>query len=141
MSAQGLALTPDERTLYVADYARGILRVDPARRTVSLLETADSVSALGVDGLYFHEGGLVGIQNGVAPHRVVRFTLGPGGDRVSRTQVLERAHPRHHEPTLGVLVDDRLYYIANSQWDRFGEDGGVADPESLEPTVVLRLPL
>ena len=28
LSAQGLALTPDERYLCVADYARGILRVD-----------------------------------------------------------------------------------------------------------------
>jgi sugar lactone lactonase YvrE len=141
MSAQGLAFTPDERTLYVADYARGILRVDPARRVVSLVETADSVSALGVDGLYFHGGGLVGIQNGVTPHRVVRFTLGPGGRRLLRARVLERAHPRYHEPTLGVLANDQLYYIANSQWDRFGEDGRVADPKSLEPTAVLRLPL
>ena len=141
LSAQGLAFTPDERTLYVADYARGILRVDPVRPAVSLVEAADSVLALGVDGLYFHRGGLVAIQNGVTPHRVVRFTLGPGGDRLLRVQVLERAHPRYHEPTLGVLENDRLYYIANSQWDRFGEDGGIASPEALEPTVVLRLPL
>ena len=141
LSAQGLALTPDERTLYVADYARGILRVDPVRRVVSLVEAADSVLALGVDGLYFHGGGLVGIQNGVTPHRVVRFTLGPDGRRLLRARVLERAHPRYHEPTLGVLANDQLYYIANSQWDRFGEDGRIANPESLEPTVVLRLPL
>jgi sugar lactone lactonase YvrE len=141
LSAQGLAFTPDERTLYVADYARGILRVDPARRSVSLMETADSVLALGVDGLYFHRGSLLGIQNGVTPHRVVRFTLDPGGDRLLGMQTLERAHPRYHEPTLGVLVNNRLYYIGNSQWDRFGEDGRIASPESLEPTVVLRLPL
>jgi sugar lactone lactonase YvrE len=141
LSAQGLAFTPDERTLYVADYARGILRVDPARRSVSLMETADSVLALGVDGLYFHQGSLVGIQNGVTPHRVVRFTLDPGGNRLTGMATLERAHPRYHEPTLGVLANDQLYYIANSQWDRFGEDGRIASAESLEPTVVLRLPL
>jgi sugar lactone lactonase YvrE len=141
LSAQGLAFTPDERTLYVADYARGILRVDPARRSVSLIETAGSVLALGVDGLYFHRGGLVGIQNGVTPHRVVRFTLDRRGDRLVGMKTLERAHPRYHEPTLGVLEDDQLYYIGNSQWDRFGEDGRIASPESLEPTVVLRLPL
>ena len=141
LSAQGLAFTPDERTLYVADYARGILRVDPARRSVSLMETADSVLALGVDGLYFHRGSLLGIQNGVTPHRVVRFALDPDGDRLLGLKTLERAHPRYHEPTLGVLVNNRLYYIGNSQWDRFGEDGRIASPESLEPTVVLRLPL
>jgi sugar lactone lactonase YvrE len=139
VSGQGLALTPDQRILYVADYARGILRVDLGGRSVSLLEAADSVLALGIDGLYFHQGRLVGIQNGVTPHRVVRFTLGPAGDRLLGGEVLERAHPRYQEPTLGVLVSGALYYVANAQWERFGDDGRVA--ESLERPVVLRLPL
>jgi sugar lactone lactonase YvrE len=141
LAAQGLALTPDERTLYVADYARGILRVDLRERQVALMETADSVLALGIDGLYLHRGSLVGIQNGVVPHRVTRFGLDRSGHRVERAQVLERAHPRYTEPTLGVLVGGELYYVANSQWERFGEDGRIADPESLKPTAVLRLRL
>ena len=141
LSAQGLTLTPDERWLYVADYSRGILRVDLSRRNVSLIEAADSVLALGIDGLYFHQGSLIGIQNGVTPHRVARFTLGPAGDRVLRAEVLERAHPRYDEPTLGVLVGGELYYIANAQWERFGEDGGIAEPEALETPAVLRLRL
>jgi sugar lactone lactonase YvrE len=141
VSGQGLALAPDQRTLYVADYARGILRVDVRGRSVSLVEAADSVLALGIDGLYFHEGKLLGIQNGVTPHRVVRFTLGPAGDRLLRVEVLERAHPRYQEPTLGVLVSGELYYVANAQWERFGDDGRVADPESLKRPVVLRLRL
>jgi sugar lactone lactonase YvrE len=141
LSAQGLALTPDERTLYLADYARGILRVDLASRSVTLLQTADSVLALGIDGMYYHEGGLIGIQNGVEPHRVVRLTLTPAGDRIIESRVLERAHPRYQEPTLGVLVNGELFYIANSQWERFGQDGGIADSTALERPVVLRLPL
>jgi sugar lactone lactonase YvrE len=141
LSAQGLALTPDERILYVADYARGILRVDLRAPSIALMETADSVLALGVDGLYFHRGSLIGIQNGVAPHRVARFTLDAAGRRLVRSQVIERAHPRHHEPTLGVLADGALYYIGNGQWDLFGDDGRIAKPDALMPTVVLRLPL
>ena len=141
LSAQGLALTPDERTLYVADYARGLLRVDLQARTVTALEAADSVLPLGIDGLYWRDGKLIGIQNGVQPHRVSRFTLSKAGDRVIRGEILERAHPRYNEPTLGVLVGDALYYVANSQWERFGEDGRIAEPDELQPTVVLRLPL
>ncbi len=86
LSGQGLALTPDERSLYVADYSRGILRVDLRGRSVSLVEAVDSVLALGIDGLYFHRGSLVGIQNGVTPHRVARFTLSPAGDRLVRAE-------------------------------------------------------
>jgi hypothetical protein len=141
VAAQGLALTPDERFLYVADYARGILRVDLGRRIVTRTEAADSVLTLGIDGLYYHEGRLVGIQNGVAPHPVAGFTIDRAGTRVLATEVLERAHPRHQEPTLGVVVEGELYYVANSQWERFGEDGRVAHPDSLLPTAVLRLRL
>ena len=141
LSGQGLALTPDERTLYVADYSRGLLRVDLATRGVTLMKAADSVLALGVDGLYYHRGHLIGIQNGVEPHRVARFSLAPSGDRVLAAQVLERAHPRYQEPTLGVLVNGDLYYIANSQWERFGADGRIPEPAVLERPVVLRLPL
>jgi sugar lactone lactonase YvrE len=141
LSGQGLSLTPDERILYLADYSRGLLRVDLATRGVTLMKTADSVLALGVDGLYLHRGHLIGIQNGVEPHRVARFTLAPSGDRIVGAQVLERAHPRYQEPTLGVLVNGELFYIANSQWERFGADGRIPDSEALERPVVLRLPL
>jgi sugar lactone lactonase YvrE len=139
--AQGLALTPDDRTMYLADYSRGILRIDLASRAVALLPTSDSVLALGVDGLYLIDGRLIGIQNGVTPHRVVRLTLSHPGDSISAGEVIERAHPRYAEPTLGVVVGRDLYYIANSQWERFGEDGHVADPAALLPPTVLRLRL
>jgi sugar lactone lactonase YvrE len=141
LSAQGLALSPDERSLYVADYARGILRVDLRTHGVTLLEAADSALVLGIDGLYRHGAELIGVQNGVTPHRVVRLTLDASGQRVVRTRVLERAHPAHQEPTLGVVVGDDLYYIANSQWERYGENGQPRDPAALDPTVVLRLRL
>ncbi|HEX3234566.1 MAG TPA: SMP-30/gluconolactonase/LRE family protein [Gemmatimonadales bacterium] len=141
LAAQGLVLTPDERTMYVADYSRGILRIDMASGAMSLLPTRDSVLALGIDGLYLIGGRLVGIQNGVIPHRVVRLTLSPAGDSVTAGEVLERAHPRYAEPTLGVVVGHDLYYVANSQWERFGEDGHVADPAVLLPPTVLRLRL
>jgi sugar lactone lactonase YvrE len=141
LSAQGLALTPDERTMYLADYSRGILRIDLPSRTVTLLPTSDSVLAIGIDGLYLVGGRLIGIQNGVAPHRVVRLTLSHAGDSITAGEVIERAHPRYAEPTLGVVVDHDLYYVANSQWERFGEDGHIADPSALLPPTVLRLRL
>ena len=141
LSAQGLAAAADRRTLYLSDYARGIIRVDLATRKARLLPTADSVLALGVDALVWTPAGLVGVQNGVTPHRVVRLTLDSRGERVIRTEVLERAHPTYDEPTLGVLAGDDLYYIADGQWERFGNDGTVTDSSTLRSTVVLRLRL
>jgi hypothetical protein len=140
LSAQGLALDAGEGALYVADYARGILRVDLASREVRLLDTGAGVAALGIDGLYPVAGGLVGIQNGVAPARVVRLRLGARG-RIVGLEVLERARPDYAEPTLGVIVGRELFYVANSQWERFGEDGGIAGAGGLRPPLVVRLRL
>ncbi len=141
LSAQGLALDSAERILYVADYARGILRVDLASREVRLMEVGDDVLALGIDGLYAAGRDLVGIQNGIGPHRVVRLRLDAGGDRIVSIEVLERARPDYAEPTLGVVVGDELFYVANSQWERFREDGGIEGPEELRAPLVLRLRL
>ncbi len=141
LSAQGMALDRDERAMYVADYARGILRVDLASREIQLLPTADGVLALGIDGLYDVGGDLVGVQNGVTPYRVVRLHLGGDGRRIVSAEVLERARPDYAEPTLGVVVGRTLYYVANSQWERFREDGTIDAPEALRNPLVLRLPL
>lgn len=141
LSGQGLALTPDEQALFLADYSRGMLRIDLSSRTVRLLPCRDGVLALGVDGLYLVGGRLIGVQNGIDPHRVVRLTLDAKGDSVIGSEVLERRHPRYAEPTLGVVVGRDLYYIANSQWEQFGETGTVARPEELLPPTILRLRL
>lgn len=133
LSAQGLAPDPGQRHLFVADYARGILRVNLAEGTAELLPAPDTVVTLGIDGLYYDQGSLIGIQNGVTPHRVVRLSLSPEGDRILALTILERGHPAHDEPTLGALVGRELYYIANSQWER--------EPESMRAPVVLRLRL
>jgi len=108
---------------------------------VIVLPAADGVMALGIDGLYATGEGLVGIQNGVSPARVVRLHLDEAGRRLASMEVLERARPDYAEPTLGVLVGPSLYYVANSQWERFREDGTLDTSTPLQSPLVLRLPL
>ena len=141
LSAQGLALDSAERTLFVADYARGLLRVDLASREVRPLDAPDDVMALGIDGLYAVGPDLIGVQNGNSPHRVVRLRLDADGQRIAGLEVLERAHPDYAEPTLGVVVGRDFYYVAASQWERFRDDGTVDAPETLRRPVILRLEL
>ena len=141
LSAQGMALDRGERTMYLADYARGLLRVDLGTREVRPMPAADGVLTLGIDGLYAEGDVLIGVQNGVAPYRVVRLHLDGDGRRVVAADVLERARPDYAEPTLGVMVGDTLYYVANSQWEQFREDGTIEAPAQLKAPLVLRLPL
>jgi sugar lactone lactonase YvrE len=136
-SAQGMAFTPDGRFLFVADYGQGVVKVDVQARSARLIDSAVDAALTGIDGLVWADGSLVGIQNGIRPHRVVRLKLDDRLERIEEVTVLERRNPHFDEPTLGVRVGADLYYVANSQYEAIREDGSLI-LERLRPPVVLR---
>jgi sugar lactone lactonase YvrE len=140
-SLQGMALAPDGRTMYVADYSHGILRVDLTTRTVDAVRAAPGVTSLGIDGLYVHGGALIGVQNGVTPARVARFCLDAEGRTVRRVDVLDRNPAVADEPTLGAVARDSLFYIATSQWGTFDDAGQRKPGASARPVTVIAVPL
>ncbi len=137
-SPQGMAFSPDGSWLFAADYSQGVVRIDPKTAAASLLDVPIDAAVTGIDGLVWAGGGLVGIQNGILPHRVTRFRLDAALEHITEVAVLERGNPHFDEPTLGVVVGDDLYYVANSQYSAFGEDGQ-ARAELLKDPVILRL--
>ncbi|MCA9729225.1 MAG: hypothetical protein KC729_16175, partial [Candidatus Eisenbacteria bacterium] len=141
LSPQGIVSSDDGSSLYVADYSIGLVRIDLAGESGEALSPIERTSLLGIDGLVRHGHDLIAIQNGVRPHRVLRIELSDDGRTITDVSVLEAAHPEYDEPTLGVLVDDDLYYIANSQWGSLAEDGSVSSGYPVHEPIVLRLPL
>ena len=139
-SPQGLTWSEDGRWLFVADYTQGIARVDPRTGAVVLLAAPADALLTGIDGLVFAHGSLVGIQNGIAPHKLLRLQLDDTATRVAAVSVLERRNPLFDEPTLAVKVGGELYYVANSQWNHVRQDGSL-DEEHMSPPAVLRLRL
>jgi hypothetical protein len=141
-SPGGLALSADEKLLYVADWANGLAVVDLAARTLSWIRPPAGATVLGIDGLIRHAGALLAIQNGVNPPRIQRLRLALDGRSLTSAQTLERAVKEWDEPTLGAVVGDELFYVATSQWPRYGQDGKPADdPASWPLPQVRRLPL
>jgi sugar lactone lactonase YvrE len=140
VSPQGLAFSPDGRWIFVADYARGIARIDPRGGAVGLLPAPEDAPVGGIDGLVYVGDSLVGIENGYSPHKVVRMRLAADQARIVESTVLERSNPLFDEPTLGVVVGDELYYVATSQYSKVREDGSL-DLERLKPPLVLRMPI
>jgi hypothetical protein len=78
------------------------------------LADAPQATSLGVDGLAWYVGSLIGVQNGVAPSRVVRFHLDDSGTRITRQEIIDRNVAIADEPTIGVVVGRSYVYIANS---------------------------
>ena len=139
-SAQGMTLAADGKTLYVADYARGVARVGLADGSVSWLAAPPDTALTGIDGLVLAGRWLVGIQNGLTPHRVIGLRLDEAGQAITEARVLERGHRAFDEPTLGVVVGSDFYFVANSQYGHFRRDGTL-DETRLVGAVVLRTPL
>ncbi len=139
-SLQGLAFSPDEKFLFAADYSKGVFRVDLKDKKILQIAVDKNTNPIAIDGLYFHQGSLIVIQNGFRPHRVARFVLNKDFTRITKSETLEANHADFNEPTLGVLVENDLYYIANSQWNLTNERGTLAEDKLKEP-VILRLKL
>lgn len=137
----GIALSGDERLLYVADFASGISIVDPASGSVGPLPHPPNLSLHGLDGLYWHPSGLIAIQNGAGTERIVRYRLAPDGRSAVGLDVLESRNPLFAIPTTGAIVGSDIYYIANSLLDRLGPDGRLKPGARLEEVVILKAPL
>lgn len=125
----------DDATVYVPDYALGIARVDPRTGAVSWLSASPEIALSGIDGLYRFQEALVAVQNGTRPPRVVRLALSPDGGSVVAATVLAAA-PELGEPTHGAIVEDQLWFLANSGWSRFSDDGAlINDPPEDAPSI------
>jgi len=140
-SPQGIVLSEDEKRLFIADYSIGVLVFDMATKKYVKLAAPANVSLIGIDGMYFYKNSLIAIQNGVRPHRVIRLFLDRNFDRVERAEVIEANNHLFNEPTLGVLVKNELYYIANSQWGSFNDDGSIFPLEKLQEPIIMKAQL
>lgn len=137
VSPQGAVVARDGRSALVADYALGLMKVDLQTGAVTRVQSLPEVCTYGIDGLYASGDDLIAVQNGVRPQRVVLFELEAG--RVVRGTVLAANLPGFSEPTLGAVVDGRFRFIANSQWDRFDEQGRLPPDDQLAAPLVLEI--
>jgi len=127
ISPQTPTMHPDGKHIFVPDYERGIALLELSTGRVQWLESAGRFALNGVDGLYFHRGRLIAVQNGTSPERVVVFTLDATLTRIESEKILERSTATLGDPTHGVVIGRDFYYIANSGWDVI-DDHGNAKP-------------
>lgn len=122
-SLQGIAPAPDGRMVIVADYSHGLLRFDGVTGEVIRIGDPAGVTSLGCDGIAWYDESIIAVQNGVSPPRVVRFTLDSAWTRIVKAEVLDRNSAIADEPTIGTVVGDVFFYVANSQWEKYDDQG------------------
>jgi hypothetical protein len=137
----GIAISPDLSKLFVADFKKGLSIVDVFTRQVRPLPHPERVHVAGIDGLYFHRGSLLAVQNSAGTERVVRFRLNAALDAIEGEEVLESRNPLFDIPTTGVPVGGALAVLANSQLDRLDEQGRLKPGPDLAEPVILEIPV
>jgi hypothetical protein len=117
-SANGITLSPDDNLLYVSTFPDGITIVNLKTRTANPIARPAGLCLAAIDGLYFHTGSLIAIQNGFMTPRIARFSLSHNLRTIGRFEILERRNPLFEGVTAGVVVGDEFFYMANIQDDK-----------------------
>jgi sugar lactone lactonase YvrE len=125
ISPQTPAMHPDGKHVFVPDYERGIGVLEIATKQVRWLSMEGRFALNGIDGLYFDRGRLIAVQNGTSPERVAVFTLDATLTRIESETILERSTGTLGDPTHGVVIDNKFYYIANSGWNSIDDHGNM----------------
>jgi sugar lactone lactonase YvrE len=121
-SPQTPALSADEKILYIPDYVRGIAAMHLDTRKVEWLQPAPGIALSGIDGLYVHGDSFIAVQNGTTPARLIRFSLD-----LRKQEILETNTAGLGEPTHGTFVGDDFYFLANSGWNEYDQNGKKKD--------------
>jgi len=139
--ANGLTFEPQGETLFISSYPVGIGAIDVDTGKLRYLDAPADRPLYGIDGLYWHEGDLIGIQNGIQPWRLLRMELNHGMTAVTNVRVIEFAN-QALTPTTGAIDAGRIYYVGQGPAP---ENPPSQFPGSMAPflgkTVIMTAPL
>lgn len=120
---QGLTFNDKQSELFIADYLKGILRINVNNPTDrNWLKFPEGATTKGIDGLLWYKKSLIAIHNGVKPIRILQYFLTDGNEIVS-TKILDNNRPEFNEPALGTIVSDKLYFFSNAPWKAYDKEG------------------
>lgn len=130
----------DDSYLYVADFEKGLHVIDVANQKVGNMDPKGERYFTGISDIFFVDGDLIGIQSGVSPARVMRFDLAQEL-MVKMSFPVEASHEAFVTLGNGTLVDDSVYYVANSQWGKMDMGGNLIDGEQWQSLKIIQSPI
>ena len=109
------SLAPSSETTAYAAYDRGLVRIDLATGTLSVVEPGKSnVDLSGITWMRWHRGGLVATQKRAdGSHRLVRVRLDDGGRSARAVEAIDDAAVLAG-PGSAAIADNVLYYLGKS---------------------------
>ena len=122
-SAQGMAVSADGKSLLVADYSLGLVKLDLASASFAPLRIPDGVNVKGLDGLArLPDGSFLASQNGLSKPRILRLSLSSDWTQVLSLEVIAADDAAVADPSLVMADQSGAYVVGVSQWASFGKN-------------------
>ena len=143
--ANGIALSPDEKTLFVASGRYGIQKIDMATKKMTPI-AGENTDFYAIDGLAYYKNSLIGVrgwpQNTPQHHRVLRFHL-KTDHTLSRIDTLDINNPNINTPTTLALTGDQLYVLSRTNLGVYNRHNSKTETikDSLQNAIVLKYTL
>lgn len=119
--SNGIAISDDDKYLYFASYGSGVRVLDIATKKL----VNQSNEHKGIDGMKFHENSLITIINSKrdsSENGVYKFQLDKQGSNIVGQEKLMAFRHDSDIPTTFDLVEDKMYFIADSQMDVLNQE-------------------
>ena len=81
------------------------------------------------------------MQNGTSPIRIIRIQLDSSLTRAESWKLIEANTGALGTPTHAVVVRGDLYFIGNSGWDNFSDEGPIKPGATFAPPQILKVRL
>jgi hypothetical protein len=134
-------ITCKGRKLFIASFLHGLYSLDLRTKQLSHL-AQNGQDTRGIDGLMWHKGTLIGIVNAsdeVSEQKIIQCTLDKRFTRIENIFTIDAGNVSFAEPTTGVIVDNILYCIANSQLQRYNKAGKqIIDATTWKAPIILQ---
>ena len=136
----GIAISEDDKYLYVASYRHGIRIIDIA--SGKIINKANAGSR-GIDGMKYYNNSLLSIVNGYRDTTkvgVFRFHLNENSTEIIRKEKLVGYGEYFELPTTFAIHDNHMYYVINSQLENFNqESNNIIESEKLKSYKLMKL--
>lgn len=136
---RALTVSGDGKSLYLADYERGIVGIELATLKAFDVLVPTKLSLEGIEALFWHQGSLVTVQAGMNPPRVMRFGLSDDGRTITSVKPLEASHPAFATVGKAAMDGDSIYVIGNSQLANYDRFGLIRNKDKLEGTRIIHI--
>ena len=136
------SLTTDETgdMLYLSDNEKGITIINMKNKKTYSIENSEALNLIGITDLSYDDNGLIIIQSGFNPERIMRLELNLEKNAIRNIFPIESSNPAFDSPSYGVVVGDGFYYIANSQIQKTNMYGGLMKGQQWQDMAILSSP-